>query len=119
MAMAWLPRGTKNPVFNALSEHQDEIIKLLDDTIGDGNFKAKIKADKRTLTVTIDAHGKKLSEVLPVGGLPLLMAPAYLLMSVGQPKPSSSDKTKSNTPVAPPVLKVPKSSTKPATPKGK
>jgi len=118
LAMAWLPRGTKNPVFNALSEHQDEIIKLLDDTMGNGKFKAKVKADKMTFTVTVDAHGKKLSDVLPFGGIPLLLAPAGLLFSVGQPEPSSSNK-KSATPVAPPVLKAPKSSKKPATPKGK
>jgi hypothetical protein len=99
LAFAWLPRGTKNPMLNALAQRQDDIIKYLDAASGDGKFKAKVKADARSFTVMVDAHGKRLSDVIPIGGLPLAMMPAYFSLMVEAPRPSEG--VSARQPVAP------------------
>jgi len=89
LVLAWLPGKSNNPVVATLAKHGDKILELLLGNSGDGDFKAKVKVDKRRKTVTVDAHGKSLSQVLPMGGLPLI-AGALWSVSMGKSAPAEA-----------------------------
>ena len=52
-----------------ISRHKDELYTLAMGFVGNGTFKSNVQADKKNRTVRVVAKGKKLSDVLPVGGL--------------------------------------------------
>ena len=71
----------KDPDIDALLRQEDKLIEFAVQVSGDGNFRADVRKDAKSRTVTVDAHGKKLSDVLPVGGLlPLIAAGAYFTL---------------------------------------
>ncbi len=104
LLLAWLPGQHKNPIVNTLAKHGDTFFKLLAKNSGDGNFRATVKVDKRRKIVTVDAHGKSLSEILPLGGVPIIAGVGmfYTLMMRGDDKPDTAEKAKSSQgPIAP------------------
>ncbi len=62
-------------------KHKADILKIVDQYTGDGQFKATIDKDPKTKGVVVHAIGKRLSEVLPFGLAIPAGAVAYLVMS--------------------------------------
>jgi len=50
-----------------LIKHKDDVLKIVDQYSGDGQFKAQIDKDPKAKSVVVHAIGKKLSDVLPLG----------------------------------------------------
>jgi hypothetical protein len=90
---------SKDPGVAELKKHQDDILKLVDEFSGDGNF--KVKWDKSGNRVAVRASGAKLSDVLPVG---LIIPGLYLTLASASAKsaPATSGSATSTTkPVTP------------------
>lgn len=60
-------RGTREA--DQVIQHKAELMKLVDTYIGDGTFKAKVDADKKTLKLSVRLTGKSASEVIGLGAL--------------------------------------------------
>ena len=91
---------SSDPNVAVLKKHKAELLKIVDQFTGDGNFKVKWEKDAKGRVVTVRATGKRLSEVLPFG----FLAPAFAwgmlsARSVSSPPPQV---------VAPPVRPTPK-----------
>jgi len=72
------------PEVAALVKYKKELLALVDETTGDGKFEAKLEGGAADRTVTVKAVGKKLSDVVPAGGLlPLAGAGAFFAFSRG------------------------------------
>ena len=69
------------PEIDAILRHKDQIIKLVTNVTGDGQFATKVDIDNKALSVTVRATGKSLSDVVPViGVLPIAGAFGYLML---------------------------------------
>jgi hypothetical protein len=66
-----------------LAKHKAELLKLVEQWTGDGNFTAKVDKQKADKTVTVTATGAKLTDVLPMGGLVPIGAAAFLVLEGG------------------------------------
>lgn len=103
---------SQEPELAELAKHQDDILALLDQLTGDGNF--KVKWDKAGLRTAVRATGAKLSDVLPVGLIVPGMAMA-VVQSRKVPQPAGT----SVKPVPPRtgggISTPPKTPTKPVT----
>jgi hypothetical protein len=74
-------KGT-NEVVDAIVAHADEIMKLVENTTGDGTFKVERDASAGKRTVHITATGDDLSDVLPAAGVvPVLGAAGFFLVA--------------------------------------
>jgi hypothetical protein len=73
-----------DPKLDELIEHKAELLRLVENYTGDGNFKATVDKHPKTLQLTVRATGKTLSEVLPLG----LFLPAGVVawLSFGEPR---------------------------------
>jgi hypothetical protein len=58
-----------NKQVDELIRRKADVIKIVDAYTGDGQFKAQIDKDPKTLKLNVRLTGKTLSEVLPLGGL--------------------------------------------------
>jgi hypothetical protein len=72
-----------------LIKHKDDILKIVDQFTGDGQFKAQIDKDPKAKSVVVHAIGKHLSEVLPAGLLIPAGAVVYLFTSARVMPPST------------------------------
>jgi hypothetical protein len=70
LLVAALPsyQGTSDELDKIIAK-KDDLIDLVDGFTGDGKFKATVKKDAKAKTITVEANGKKLSDVLPVAVL--------------------------------------------------
>jgi hypothetical protein len=59
-------------------KHKADVLKIVDEYSGDGNFKSQIDKDPKAHSVVVHATAKHLTEVLPVGVLIPLGALGYL-----------------------------------------
>ncbi len=50
---------------DAVLDHQDELLALIDDASGDGGFDVVTKRDDESRTITVRATGKELADVVP------------------------------------------------------
>ena len=79
LALAVLGSYTHEPFVKRILEHKKLILDLVIKNTGDGQFKAKVT--RKGNQVSVEASGKKLSEVLPVAGfIPLVGAGAAVFM---------------------------------------
>ena len=72
-------KGTSKQVDDVIRRKAD-IMKIVETYTGDGQFKAQIDKDPKTLKLSVRLTGKSLSEVMPLGGL-LPGVGAWLLFS--------------------------------------
>ncbi len=72
-------KGT-NKQIDDLVRRKADIMKIVDMNTGDGQFKAQVDKDPKTLKLSVRLTGKTLSEVVPAGGLLPLGGFAYLFM---------------------------------------
>lgn len=73
---------------DAILQHENELMAVLNDFTGNGKFKTNLKKNAKKFTVSVKATGKKLSDVLPLMGIvPGIGAAAFMAVSGG----SSSD----------------------------
>jgi len=80
-------KGTNKQV-DAILRRRADLLKLVETYTGDGQFKAQIDTDPRTLKLTARLTGKSLSEVMPLGGLlPIGVAWATLVRGSDQSPP--------------------------------
>ncbi|HUS68984.1 MAG TPA: hypothetical protein VMZ28_30820 [Kofleriaceae bacterium] len=80
-----------DPRVAAVLAHETELLALADGWSGDGRFVAVIDRAPAKNRVTVRATGKKLSHVLPLGGLlPLAGAAAFLALRDGAPAPAEA-----------------------------
>jgi hypothetical protein len=109
------PRGMAKIVLGALESYKgtdkqiDELIrrkadiwKIVDANTGDGQFKAQLDKDPKTLKLSVRLTGKSLSEVVPAGGLLPLGGFAWLFMMRGNDAMSEPASVRSS-PVPPPL----------------
>jgi hypothetical protein len=75
-------KGT-NKQIDDLIRHKSDIEKIVQSYTGDGQFKAQIDKDPRTLKLTVRLTGKSLSEVVPLGGLLPLGAFSFFMLRSG------------------------------------
>ena len=54
---------------DAILQHEQELMGVLDQFTGDGKFKADVKKNAKKFQVSVKATGKKLSDVLPLMGI--------------------------------------------------
>lgn len=75
----------KVPQIDAILANEKQLMNLLSQYSGDGNFKVNMKKNAKKRLLSVTATGKKLSDVLPVTGLmPLIAAgAAFALFSEG------------------------------------
>ncbi len=79
MGFAGLATYRNNRHIAPILKYQKALLAVLNDVSGSGKFKVRVNRRPRKLTVEVKAWGKKLSDVLPVGGvLPLVAAGAFL-----------------------------------------
>jgi len=72
----------KHPALAAVADHEAEILALVAQFSGDGRFAARIDKNPGQRTVSVEATGKKISDVLPSLGLvPMLGAGLWLGIS--------------------------------------
>ncbi len=81
-------RGT-NKQIDAVIKHKPELEKIIQSYTGDGQFKAQIDKDPKTLKLSVRLSGKSLSEVMPLGGLLPIGGVAWLMLGrdVSAPPP--------------------------------
>ena len=86
--------GTSDELDKIIAK-KDDLIDLVDGFTGDGKFKATVKKDNKAKTVTVEANGKKLSDVLPVA----VLVPAVVggLLVSGDDKPAHVTTTSTGT----------------------
>ncbi len=109
------PRGMAKIVLGALESYKgtdkqiDELIrrkgdiwKIVDANTGDGQFKAQLDKDPKTLKLSVRLTGKSLSEVVPAGGLLPLGGFAWLFMMRGNDAMNEPASVRSS-PVPPPL----------------
>jgi hypothetical protein len=105
----------KGPEIDYLVKHKDELLKLVGDMTGDGNFAVKWDKDAKKHTLSVRATGKHFSEVVPVAAVAGMAATGFMVgsdMSKSSSKKSSgSSKPKMVQPPKPAATKK-----KPATP---
>ena len=89
-------QGT-DPELAVLKQHKGDILKLVDQFTGDGNFKVKMDKDARAFRVGVRLTGKRLSDVVPLGVV--IPGMAFTMLSGGS-------KQSVTTPVAPPPATV-------------
>ncbi|MFT5430504.1 MAG: hypothetical protein ACI9OJ_001179 [Myxococcota bacterium] len=91
-----------DPRYATVVKHMDFIIELVSRYTGDGNFKAAVKIDKRKRTLKVDARGKSLAEVFPIGALAgTVGAGAAFFMFQSMDKPPKSEPPKREAPQQP------------------
>jgi hypothetical protein len=96
------PRGFAKIVLGAIDSYKgmnkqvDEVIrrkaditKIVETYTGDGQFKAQIDKDPKSLKLTVRLTGKSLSEVVPLGGLLPVMG-AWMFLVRADPAPPAS-----------------------------
>jgi hypothetical protein len=103
------------PVAEAIAKHQDDIMKLVEATTGDGNFEATVDEDAARRTVRVRARGKSLSDVMPAAGLLPIAggAAAFFLISRGEAEampPTAVEAVPAKAPKPPKSPKSPKPS---------
>jgi hypothetical protein len=81
-------RGTNRQV-DELIKRKSDLEKIVQSYTGDGQFKAQIDKDPKTLKLSVRLTGKSLSEVLPLGGLLPIGALSFLVVrkDVSAPPP--------------------------------
>jgi len=101
-----------NKQVDELIKHKNDIEKIVSSYTGDGQFKAQIDKDPKTLKLTVRLTGKSLSEVMPLGGLLPIGAVSWLMlgkaekhtsapMMVAPPPPPPPAKKQGSTPKRP------------------
>ena len=91
LAVAYLDAYSgQSKELDEIIKHKDDILKIVDQYTGDGQFKATIDKDPKTRGVVVHAIGKKLSEVLPFGLAIPAGAVAYLVLARGGAQSSSA-----------------------------
>lgn len=98
-------KGTNKQV-DAVIRRKGDIMKIVEAHTGDGQFKAQIDKDPRTLKLSVRLTGKTLSEVVPLGGL-LPLAGMWLVVGkeASAPAPTSSIAAPPATPAPAPAKK--------------
>ncbi|MEO6773687.1 MAG: hypothetical protein ABI467_11815 [Kofleriaceae bacterium] len=94
-----------NPQVDALIAHKADLDKLTALYTGDGQFKAKIQKDPRTLKLNVRLTGKSLSDVVPVGVIVPMAAIGVLFASRTQatvPVPAATAPAQAPPPVRKP-----------------
>jgi hypothetical protein len=96
-------RGTNRQI-DEMIKHKNDLEKIIQSYTGDGQFKAQIDKDPKTLKLSVRLTGKSLSEVVPLGGLlPIgalwglllgrdVSAPPPVMVSPPPPPPTSKKK---------------------------
>jgi hypothetical protein len=81
-------RGTNRQI-DELIRHKNDLTKIIQSYTGDGQFKAQIDKDPKTLKLSVRLTGKSLSEVVPLGGLLPIGGLSWLMLgrSVSAPPP--------------------------------
>lgn len=72
-------KGTNKQV-DELIRRKADVMKIVTSYTGDGQFKAQIDKDPKTLKLSVRLSGKSLSEVMPLGGLLPVGAMAWLML---------------------------------------
>jgi len=103
-------RGTSAQL-DDLIRHKLELQKIVDAYSGDGNFKAKLDKDVKSLRLTVRATGKSISEVLPVGVI-VPLGVAGFLMDQAKRQAASAELA---APVKPPATAKPPAANSPTT----
>jgi hypothetical protein len=75
-----------NKQIDAVIARKGDIMKLVDNFTGDGNFKTTINKDPKTMKLTVRAQGKTLSEVFPAGALVPFAAIGLLVSRSAEPR---------------------------------
>jgi hypothetical protein len=89
-------KGTNKQV-DELIKHKGDLWKIVDTYTGDGQFKAQVDKDPKTLKLSVRLTGKSLSEVVPLGGMLPFGVIGWLVLGRSEPMQSS----------APPVIVAP------------
>jgi len=76
-------KGTNKQV-DDLIRRKGDIEKIVQSYTGDGQFKAQIDKDPKTLKLSVRLTGKSLSEVMPLGGLLPIGAVSFLMVGRGE-----------------------------------
>ncbi|HEV7556815.1 MAG TPA: hypothetical protein VGO00_15220, partial [Kofleriaceae bacterium] len=79
IAIASLEGRKSDPQLDELLKHKDELLKLITNLTGDGQFKVTRNADAAKLRLDVRATGKTASEVVPAGAVIPLMAIGFLV----------------------------------------
>lgn len=100
LVMAYIDLAAgKDKDIDELIKHKDDVLKIVDQFTGDGQFKAQIDKDAKAHSVVVHALGKKLSDVVPFGLAIPAGAVAYLVFAGGR----SSSTMQMPPPPPPPV----------------
>lgn len=99
----------KSKEIDELIKHKDDVLKIVDQFSGDGQFTAKIDKDAKTRAVVVHATGKRLSEVLPVGLLVPIGATSWLVFASGAKSPQMQATPAGSAPAVPAKPIKPKS----------
>src|SRR5262249_50342170 len=68
LAVAYLDAyAGQSKEIDEIIKHKADILKIVEDYTGDGQFKAQVDKDPKAKSVVVHAIGKKLSEVMPLG----------------------------------------------------
>jgi len=85
-----------SPELDEVIAHKDDLMTIIDGYSGDGKFKAEVKKDAKTRTITVRASGKKLSDVVPVAFLVPAVVAGFLFSeeeAAPAKKPATTTKT--------------------------
>jgi hypothetical protein len=82
-----------SPELDELITHKDDLLKIVESYSGDGKFKAVVKKDAKARTVTVQASGKKLSDVVPVALLVPAVVAGFLFSEEAKPAPPPKKKS--------------------------
>ena len=80
----------QEPELAAIVKYEAELMALVEQLTGDGNFKVDLKQQPKTRTVSVHAYGNKLSDVVPMIGL-LPAAGAFAFFGMRGDTPQDSD----------------------------
>lgn len=96
-------KGTDKQI-DELIKNKASLMKIVDTYTGDGQFKAQVDKDPKTLKLSVRLTGKSLSEVVPLGGLlPIGVFAALLVRSPAEMKDET--RVQSMPPPLPPPAK--------------
>lgn len=80
-------KGTNKQV-DELIRRKGDIMKIVETYTGDGQFKAQVDKDPKTLKLSVRLTGKTLSEVMPLGGLLPVGAVSFLMFGRAEKAPA-------------------------------
>ncbi len=78
-----------NQMVAQVAQNKEQILKLVDQWTGDGSFTAKVDKQKGAKTVSVEATGKHLSEVVPIVGV---LVPVGAMAAFGMRKKEAASR---------------------------